>query len=65
MKAFNNALKTYDTEEAAYRVAWAAVKRKYYKNKNGRWVSYANANSYDTTSSSKSDSSTTTESDTD
>lgn len=36
--AFNNALNEYGTEDAARRVAWAAVKHKYRKSKSGKWV---------------------------
>ncbi|MBD2196747.1 MULTISPECIES: ChaB family protein [Calothrix] len=35
--AFNNALKEYNEEEAAFRVAWSAVKRDYEKGDNGQW----------------------------
>lgn len=35
--AFNNALKEYDEEEAAFKVAWAAVKRDYEKGEDGNW----------------------------
>lgn len=38
-EAFNNAYKQYDQdEEIAFRVAWAAVKKKYKKNEDGMWV---------------------------
>ncbi len=47
-EAFNNAWKQYESpekrklggtqEEAAHRVAWAAVEKKYEKNKEGVWV---------------------------
>lgn len=46
--AFNSAWETYDEpaerrngdsrEETAHKVAWSAVKQKYKKNENGRWV---------------------------
>lgn len=36
--AFNNALTQYGTEEQAFKVAWAAVKKKYEKNSDGKWV---------------------------
>lgn len=36
--AFNNALKEYDTEDAARKVAWAAVKHKYKKGHGRKWV---------------------------
>lgn len=46
--AFNNAWEEYadpadrrddaSREETAHKVAWSAVKQKYEKNKNGRWV---------------------------
>jgi len=48
MAAYNNAWDQYEDpserrrdesrEEAANKVAWSAVKRKYEKNENGRWV---------------------------
>jgi cation transport regulator len=38
-KAFNSAIDQYDGDESrAHRVAWSAVKEKYHKNDNGRWV---------------------------
>ncbi|MGI8963548.1 MAG: ChaB family protein [Thermomicrobiales bacterium] len=38
-EAFNSAWDQYDhDEERAHRVAWAAVKQKYHKNKDGDWV---------------------------
>lgn len=47
-EAYNSAWDQYDTpqerrgdasrEETAHRVAWSAVKKKYEKNENGRWV---------------------------
>ena len=47
-EAYNSAWEQYDQpeerrgdasrEETAHRVAWAAVKRKYEKNNDGRWV---------------------------
>lgn len=38
-EAFNNAYQQYDRdEEIAFRVAWAAVKKKYEKNEDGVWV---------------------------
>lgn len=38
-KAFNNAYEQYQgDEEVAFRVAWAAVKKKYEKNDDGVWV---------------------------
>lgn len=48
MKAFNNAWEQYkepeerrgeeSREEAAHKVAWSAVKQKYEKDKEGKWV---------------------------
>jgi cation transport regulator len=35
--AFNNALKEYEDEESAFRVAWSAVKRDYEKGEDGQW----------------------------
>lgn len=38
-KAFNSAYEEYSGDEAiAFRVAWAAVKKKYEKNEDGIWV---------------------------
>lgn len=38
-KAYNNAYEEYGKEEArAAKIAWAAVKREYEKNKEGKWV---------------------------
>ena len=37
-KAFNNALEQYGNEQQAFRVAWAAVKKEYRKDKQGQWV---------------------------
>jgi cation transport regulator len=47
-EAYNNAWDTYadpdkrrddaSREEVAHRVAWAAVKKSYHKNEQGRWV---------------------------
>jgi cation transport regulator len=33
----NNALKEYNEEEKAFKVAWAAVKRDYEKGDDGNW----------------------------
>ena len=48
MEAFNNAWEQYKSsskrregsshEETAHRVAWAAVKQKYEKNEEGKWI---------------------------
>lgn len=48
LKAFNNAWEEYQDpgqrktdssrEEVAFKVAWAAVKKKYRKNSSGKWV---------------------------
>ncbi|MBD2180077.1 ChaB family protein [Planktothrix sp. FACHB-1355] len=35
--AFNNAAEEYDEEEAAFKVAWSAVKHKYEKGDDGNW----------------------------
>jgi cation transport regulator len=50
LEAFNHAWKQYEDpkkrrmggsqEEVACRVAWSAVKKSYYKNEEGKWVSY-------------------------
>ncbi len=37
-EAFNNAYQEYGNEEQAFKVAWAAVKKEYEKNKEGEWV---------------------------
>lgn len=37
-KVFNRAYGQYETEEQAFRVAWAAVKKEYVKNEDGMWV---------------------------
>ena len=37
LAAFNNALKEYDEEETAFKVAWSAVKRDYEKGDDGKW----------------------------
>ena len=37
-KVFNNAHKEYGNEEQAFKVAWAAVKKEYEKNEEGKWV---------------------------
>lgn len=37
-KAFNSAHEEYGTEEQAFKVAWAAVKKEYAKNEKGKWV---------------------------
>ncbi len=36
LSAFNNALEEYGSETTAFRVAWAAVKKKY-RRRNGSW----------------------------
>lgn len=37
LAAFNNAVKEYDEEETAFKVAWSAVKRDYEKGEDGNW----------------------------
>jgi cation transport regulator len=37
LAAFNNAVKEYDEEETAFKVAWSAVKRDYEKGEDGDW----------------------------
>jgi len=37
-KAFNSAAEQYDSEDQAFKVAWAAVKKEYEKNEDGEWV---------------------------
>ena len=36
-ETFNNALEKYSNEVTAFKVAWAAVKKKYQKDQNGLW----------------------------
>lgn len=36
MKAFNSAWQQYD-EVTAHKVAWSAVKKRYYKKSDGKW----------------------------
>jgi len=36
-EAFNASLIEYKKEETAFKVAWSAVKNKYYKDKDGNW----------------------------
>ncbi|MFA5249924.1 MAG: ChaB family protein [Parachlamydiales bacterium] len=39
VKAFNSAFTTHHGDEAiAFKVAWAVVKKGYYKSQRGRWV---------------------------
>jgi len=38
MAAFNSAHEQYDEEATAHATAWAAVKKKYKKNKDDKWV---------------------------
>ncbi|MFA5999182.1 MAG: ChaB family protein [Candidatus Babeliales bacterium] len=37
-KVFNNAYEQYESEQQAFKVAWAAVKKEYEKNEQGQWV---------------------------
>lgn len=38
-EAYNSAYEQYDHDEGrAHRVAWGAVKKKYHKNDDGKWV---------------------------
>jgi len=37
-EAFNASLEEYKNEETAFKVAWSAVKNKYYKDKDGNWT---------------------------
>jgi cation transport regulator len=38
-EAFNSAWEEYDhDEERSHRIAWGAVKKKYHKNDDGKWV---------------------------
>jgi cation transport regulator len=38
-EAFNSAIEEYKEEETAHKVAWSAVKNKYKKSDDGKWVS--------------------------
>ena len=38
LKVFNNSLTEYHSEESAFKVAWAAVKKSFRKNSKGKWV---------------------------
>lgn len=37
-EAFNSASEEYNQEETAFKVAWSAVKKKYEKNDDDKWV---------------------------
>jgi cation transport regulator len=37
LAAFNNAIKEYNEEDRAFKVAWSAVKHKYEKGDDGNW----------------------------
>ncbi|KON85466.1 cation transporter [Sporosarcina globispora] len=37
-EAFNSASEEYDEEETPFKVAWSAVKKKYEKNDDDKWV---------------------------
>ncbi|AHH82627.1 ChaB2 [Buzura suppressaria nucleopolyhedrovirus] len=50
IKFYNKSIDLDISPMGAYRIAWSAVRKKYYKH-NSVWVPYANANDYDTTSS--------------
>nr|WUR10805.1 chaB3 [Calliteara abietis nucleopolyhedrovirus] len=54
VKFYTRATKMGICAEAAYKIAWSAVKRKYYK-ANGRWVPYTDDNDFDTTPSNSDD----------
>lgn len=56
-KSFNEAYERHGNEQTAFRVAWAAVHRKYEK-RNGRWKARPDANEYDTTTTDTTDTST-------
>ena len=38
LKVFNSAYEEYSSEESAFKVAWAAVKKSFGKNSKGKWV---------------------------
>ncbi|ABI35803.1 ChaB2 [Ectropis obliqua nucleopolyhedrovirus] len=48
LKYYTQCLERCMTKKGATKVAWSAVKRKYYK-KNGIWVAFADDNDFDTT----------------
>lgn len=49
IKFYERAKQIYGSDKIACRVAWSAVKRKYYQLRNGKWVPYADDNDFDTT----------------
>jgi cation transport regulator len=54
-EAFNSAYEQYNQdEEIAFRVAWAAVKKKYEKNEDGLWVEKEPSSSSTASSTKKS-----------
>jgi cation transport regulator ChaB len=54
LKFFNRAYEKSHSDVTASKVAWQAVKRKYTK-RNNEWVARKDANKYDTTTTSSSD----------
>ena len=38
LAAFNSAHSQYPSEEQAFQVAWAAVKKQYHKDADGNWI---------------------------
>ncbi|AUV65374.1 ChaB-like [Alphabaculovirus myunipunctae] len=59
LKFFNRAYEKYGNEATAAKIAWQAVKRKYYK-RNDEWIVRADANEYDTTTTDDTSTTTTT-----
>ncbi|QHB21696.1 ChaB-2 [Artaxa digramma nucleopolyhedrovirus] len=49
LKFYTKSVSMHMSKSDACTVAWAAVKRKYYKNNNHQWIAYADDNEFDTT----------------
>ncbi|AIU41285.1 chaB [Sucra jujuba nucleopolyhedrovirus] len=56
IKFYNKCIQLGMSKLAAYRIAWSAVRKKYYRS-DDRWLPFTDANEYDTTSSESDDSS--------
>ncbi|AGR56800.1 Chab-2 [Hemileuca sp. nucleopolyhedrovirus] len=52
LKFYTKSIQLCMSKKAASRIAWKAVKRKYYKTPNGTWKPYDDSNSFDTTCTS-------------
>ncbi|ACO53481.1 chaB [Euproctis pseudoconspersa nucleopolyhedrovirus] len=55
LKFYTKSLSMRMSKEDAIKIAWSAVKRKYYKNNNRQWVAYVDDNEFDTTTSDDDD----------